>query len=449
MVLCPVCADPFEILLVCPEPGTASSDVTAVGGAPTAFPKVDFWCGQLETGENGTPHLQMHVKFADRHTWNQAKGWLDSSNWAGAHFEKARVPDKSITYCTKEDTRVLGPFFSPNFKASLGRGKRSDLEGIQDDVDTLPLDVVAKNHFGAFVKYHRGIVAYKALHDKAVARPDHVVMCLMGPPGTGKSLLAANIASLLYPDFTPFYKGIGKWHDGYMGEPVMILDDFDGLGQSVREVKNIFDKTPCIIEVKGATVALRTRLTIITTNDLPRNWKFSDRTTEADIAAILRRMSFFHVKENMWCLEGPDDGGDHVFPGTVPALHVSSAGRTMRADIMREVSIRRLGGHTEFTGVEGERLLHTSYDHRPDARGAPTIFAQMRDAMNSLGGVVLPARGSPRVVQVRTPDRGRSRERVAPGAPERRRPEWADLPIPRGNSPVPVEGSVDNPILLL
>lgn len=59
---------------------------------------IDKYVFQEETGESGTPHLQGYIKFIKK---LRPKALFNSK----IHWEKTRNVEKSIAYCSKEDTR--------------------------------------------------------------------------------------------------------------------------------------------------------------------------------------------------------------------------------------------------------------------------------------------------------------------------------------------------------
>lgn len=66
--------------------------------------KVKAFAGQLEKGENGTPHIQLFIQFVNQTWFNSVKLLFPT-----AHIEQAANAFKSWEYCTKEETRVEGP----------------------------------------------------------------------------------------------------------------------------------------------------------------------------------------------------------------------------------------------------------------------------------------------------------------------------------------------------
>jgi len=80
-----------------------------------------------------------------------------------------------------------------------------------------------------------------------------------GPPGTGKSHKARTENPGAY------IKAQNKWFDGYEGEEVIILDDFD-TDKLGHYLKIWTDKWSCSGEIKGGTVKLQHKKFIVTSN---------------------------------------------------------------------------------------------------------------------------------------------------------------------------------------
>lgn len=59
------------------------------------------WNFQEETGENGTPHLQGVIEFANARTFDSLK-----NKFKAIHWEKAKNKKAAIQYCLKEETRT-------------------------------------------------------------------------------------------------------------------------------------------------------------------------------------------------------------------------------------------------------------------------------------------------------------------------------------------------------
>lgn len=68
---------------------------------------LEQWAGQLERGESGTEHLQFVIRFKNARSFNSVKESLPQ-----AHIEVCKDWLKAVKYCTKENSRVDGPWAS-------------------------------------------------------------------------------------------------------------------------------------------------------------------------------------------------------------------------------------------------------------------------------------------------------------------------------------------------
>lgn len=73
------------------------------------FPEYVKYCVyQLEVGAEGTEHFQGYMELSGKHSYKQLHGIIGLER---AHFETRRGSGpQAITYCTKVDTRVAGPY---------------------------------------------------------------------------------------------------------------------------------------------------------------------------------------------------------------------------------------------------------------------------------------------------------------------------------------------------
>ena len=106
------------------------------------------------------------------------------------HFEPARRgPVANITYCTKSDTRIDGPweYGTPPLG---GQGTRSDISGLVDAVKSGKSDLeLLESHAGEYVKYYRAIDRIRLLLLPNRSSFEGIYLFL-GEPGTGKSYCA-------------------------------------------------------------------------------------------------------------------------------------------------------------------------------------------------------------------------------------------------------------------
>jgi len=96
-----------------------------------------------------------------------------------------------------------------------------------------------------------------------------------GNSGTGKTFSAINLYA---PDGDYFkldctsVKSGSLWFDGYEGQKVLILDDFDAEVCSVSFLKNLLDKYKLRLQVKGGHTWAAWNTVVVTSNQHPRHW---------------------------------------------------------------------------------------------------------------------------------------------------------------------------------
>ena len=243
---------------------------------------------QQERGAEGTPHLQGYITFKKNHRRPAVERLLGGR----AFLEPAKGKHaQCVAYCTKEDTRVGGPFYWPDRNAVEGyegQGTRSDLAEAAALVrEGRPLSEVDDV---TLVRNYRGLKFLAEVHNPARIR-DHVyVLCIHGPPGIGKT--TACYERMGSQPYTPKITETGTiWFDGYAGEEILLLDDFRGQ-IPIHEFNAICDRFPYRAPVKGGFVAARWELVIILTNVDPRDWyaKFGQRQDE--VSAVYRRIGY-------------------------------------------------------------------------------------------------------------------------------------------------------------
>lgn len=85
---------------------------------------------QEEVGASGTPHLQGYIEFNTPRRMAYIKNALEEE---AIHLEPARgTANECKAYCTKEDTRVGGPYELGIMGGS--QGKRNDLLALRDAI---------------------------------------------------------------------------------------------------------------------------------------------------------------------------------------------------------------------------------------------------------------------------------------------------------------------------
>lgn len=243
-----------------------------------------------EKGESGTLHLQGYFASSKEYTFKKAKALISDR----AHLEKAKGSDRdSQIYCSKEGDYV-------EFGTPQGKGGRSDLDRLCRAIkDGQSLASVAEINPSDYVRNYRGLANYQALQTSLYTHDSVRGIWIYGPPGTGKTHHARDLNPT-----SIYLKSQNKWFDGYSGEELILLDDFDSsvLG---HYLKIWSDKWSCTGEIKGGTVKLSHKTFVITSNYSPGElWQDNPIMAQA----ISRRFELIHMSERRDTLRPPPPG---------------------------------------------------------------------------------------------------------------------------------------------
>ena len=173
--------------------------------------------------EVSTYHLQGYIEL----TKPVRISYL-TKHYGNIHAEpRYGTREQAREYCSKEESRVDGPYEYGTW--IKGQGHRTDLDHATHLIKELK---TMKEIFDAVpstvVKYSRGLqYARNLVLDDNTQRDVHVTI-ITGPPGTGKSRYVWNKHPNLYCVDPPMTSGQSVWFNGYDGQDVVLLDDFNG-----------------------------------------------------------------------------------------------------------------------------------------------------------------------------------------------------------------------------
>ena len=218
---------------------------------------------QEEMGAEGTPHFQGLLHFDASMEFSTVASFFEGK----AHLERCRDLIASIDYCSKEDTRLSGPYETGE---RPHQGKRSDMVAVKRKLDEhLPESQIADEHFGTWIRYYKGFREYKVMKHLTIHRTQKThVYIFYGPPGYGKSYLARH-----WDDpSTIYHKDRTKWWNDYYDHSTVVVDDMDGSIFSWKTFLGLMDETPFRVENKGGFVPFIANTLIFTTNCPPKDW---------------------------------------------------------------------------------------------------------------------------------------------------------------------------------
>lgn len=227
---------------------------------------------QLEQGVEERSHLQGFVQF----NGPKALAFVKRAIGNEAHCEVAHDVKASIDYCSKEDTRVKGPW-SRGTQPAMKPGKRNDLLDMHEAIKagTSQLALIEGNpkllKFERCIKYDL-FLQLEAKSDRQVAGVN--VTVLWGDAGSGKTQYAINHlvhGSYYKLDCTGVRNG-NLWFDGYEGQDTLIIDDFDEEVCGVSFLKQLLDVYRHRICLKGGHTWACWHYVLMTSNTHPADW---------------------------------------------------------------------------------------------------------------------------------------------------------------------------------
>lgn len=252
---------------------------------------VGFQCliGQLEDcPDTGRWHYQLYLHSKNKKNMGQVKEALHC-DWA--HCEPMHVnstPQKCIEYCTKDETRVDGPWY-------LGKephqGVRTDIHDVRDRIldGSNYMDIVRDdNLLETTAKYYNFAKDLAHEYQKTLHKDFPTELYIYwGVSGAGKSTRAKNESPGAYVHSC----STGKWWDNYNNEEIVIIDEFDirqekTHGISQKMINKLVDPSPVTVPARYGDKAFMAKRLYIISNENPKYWY--ERGTEIQ---LLRRIT--------------------------------------------------------------------------------------------------------------------------------------------------------------
>lgn len=252
--------------------------------------RIEKYIVSQEEHKEGGLHIHAYIRLDRRMDILTNEFWdiphKDTPEFYHGNYQVATRPKNVIDYVLKEDKTPCHNFTEEELLGPLKKSTRKEIatrilrgDKLQDVVADEPQLV-----FG-YARLKNDLNTYMLDCKQPVTTDSIRGIWIVGPPGTGKSHRARH-------DYgSPFFvKPQNKWWDGYGGEEVVILDDFDcpALG---HYLKIWADKWGCFGEVKGSTIPLLHKQFIVTSNyTINELWgKTESRAGDAAMVAAIER----------------------------------------------------------------------------------------------------------------------------------------------------------------
>jgi len=252
---------------------------------PTLATDVVYHVYGREKGESGTPHLQGFVIFNRQKLLTQVLQMIPNCHWEVARGKNSQAAN----YCKKDGDFVETGELPPESNAKGNEAvKRKYAEfkahAIAGNFDLIDDDLYAR-HYRTMKEIHKDHI--KSVGNLAGELKNE---WYYGVAGAGKSKKA-------YEENPGAYlKSCNKWWDGYQGEEVVIIDDFDPshkvLGHHLKQWSHHWEFNA---ETKGGMLRIRPAK-IIVTSQYRIHEIFDDLNT---YQAISRRFKEIEIKKEI------------------------------------------------------------------------------------------------------------------------------------------------------
>lgn len=243
---------------------------------------------QLEAGGlEGSLHLQGYFEMSSRRRVSTIVRMLGIPE---IHLERRKGSAREAwDYCQKEDTRVDGPWFFGEVPRASQQGRRTDLEEIRKKLKEGQNELaIADEYFGQWVRYHKAFRRYQELLKPPRLQQVEVIV-LWGEAGTGKTRWCFDRYGYDAVYAVPSDQSGQIWFDGYIGQPVMLLDDFYGW-LKLHFLLKLCDRYPLKLPIKGGFAECQATTIVFTSNQEPLEWYHWDKFPARVQQAFIRRM---------------------------------------------------------------------------------------------------------------------------------------------------------------
>lgn len=222
-----------------------------------------------EVGDSGTPHLQGYAQLINRIAFTKLHKLMPK-----AHLEETRgTPLEASTYCKKDgaieefgelSTVESGGKHGAKGGEAGGEAEKERWRSVIKDAKEGNLDAIAERDPQAYLRMYTTLRQIAKDHLPQVDDlPNTTGFWVYGPSGVGKSRGIRDVFTA--KGLAIYDKPLNKWWDGYQGEPVVVLDDFDPDHKVLRHhLKRWGDHYSFPAECKGSAMRIRPSIVVVT-----------------------------------------------------------------------------------------------------------------------------------------------------------------------------------------
>jgi hypothetical protein len=236
-----------------------------------------------ELHEDRTPHIHAFVHFERRLDFKKAQ-CFDFDGYHGK-YETVRDKYRVMKYVSKDGNYISNFDIEEKEKSFLNKKRDLSAEIMKGEKQLHEIVSEQPELLFGYKKLYEDITLFNLHRKPATNYLKRDCLWIWGEPGTGKTTWARHIPGSKY------MKAQTKWWDGYQGEDVVVLDDFDLKGECLSHYLKIWsDNWSFNAEIKGSSIKPSYTKFIITSNYHPRQiWKEDTQL----ISAIERRFTFW------------------------------------------------------------------------------------------------------------------------------------------------------------
>lgn len=243
--------------------------------------------------ESKREHWQGYIEFSQKKRFSHVKRIIQDD---AVHLElRAGTAEQAATYCKKAESRVVGtsPFEWGTISKPVGNSFEAIVKRIRSGER---LESLIDDYPSEVIRYQRGIQGIQSAIEATsrVTWSPVKVSVLWGPTGVGKTRWVMDYATGTF-DGRLFRKSYTEsrqsWWDGYNGQELILIDDFEGKEADIEELLHLLDGYghTRAWQVKGGSVFLKMKEVIFTSNSDPFDW-YSFKT-QAKRDALMRRIN--------------------------------------------------------------------------------------------------------------------------------------------------------------